>query len=246
MQAWRKTLLAPQDGMWESLRSFATQWEIKVDEQLVGYASVDEQNRLLQFYLASEWQQIGLDIFAAFIEQQQIKQALIGTHNPIALSLGLHFQQSLQIDTYLFEDHLEVALAPKSGVFRAAETTELAKIVEFYHQSMDAPRDWLNDYLSGHISKGEVFFLEQEGEVLGACEVRRSATNPEVADIGMVVSPACRKQGYGSFMLGKAKAKAIEWGRRPICSCEKGNTGSLKSIQNNGFRSLHQLLLMEF
>lgn len=62
----------------------------------------------------------------------------------------------------------------------------------------------------------------------------------------MVVSPAHRKKGLGTFLLGNAKEKAIKWNREPICSCEKDNIGSLKSIENNGFRSIHQMLMLEF
>ncbi|MFK7925286.1 MAG: GNAT family N-acetyltransferase, partial [Bacteroidia bacterium] len=243
---WEKSLLAPQDGMWEMLRSYATQWELREGEQLIGYASVDDENRLLQFYLISEHLQNGAEILQQFIEQEGISKALIGTHNPIALSLGIHLQKEVTVDTYLFEDHLEVSPPEKEGTLRVATLPELEKMVDFYHHSMGGPKDWLNAYLGDLLGKEEVFYLEQEGEIRGVCEVRRSTNNPNIADIGMVVSPDFRQKGYGTYLLGQAKAKAIEWGRSPICSCEKGNAGSMKSIQNNGFRSFHQLLLMEF
>jgi predicted acetyltransferase len=76
--------------------------------------------------------------------------------------------------------------------------------------------------------------------------VRNSDTDDSIADIGMIVSPLYRKSGYGTFLLGKAKEIAIRIGKTPICSCEKDNLGSLKSIQKNGFRSIHQLLSVEF
>lgn len=243
---WKKTLVAPQDGMWEMLRSYATQWELRDENQLIGYASVDDENRLLQFYLLPAFLQDGLVIFQQFIEQESIKKALVGTHNPIGLSLALHFQKVVTVDTYLFEDHIKVSPPAKEGTMSAATIPELERMVDFYHHSMNGPKEWLNGYLGDLLAKGEVFFLEHEGEIRGVCEVRRSANNPQIADIGMVVSPDFRQKGYGTYLLGQAKAKAIEWGRSPICSCEKGNVGSMKSIQNNGFRSIHQLLLIEF
>ena len=88
--------------------------------------------------------------------------------------------------------------------------------------------------------------MELGTEILGACEVRKSAVQPEVADLGMVVSVNHRRKGVGTYLLGQAKRISREWDRKPICSCEKENAGSLKSILNNGFRSVHQMLVMEF
>ena len=88
--------------------------------------------------------------------------------------------------------------------------------------------------------------LEDIGEILGSCVVRKCDSDPEIANVGMAVAPAHRRKGLGTFLLGKAKEKAIEWGKQPICSCEMDNAGSLKSIQKNGFRSIHQMLYMEF
>ena len=102
-------------------------------------------------------------------------------------------------------------------------------MITFYHKTIDAPLDWLEGYLGDLLRKGEVFYWEEKGEIIGACEVRKSVTHPEIADIGMLVSPSHRKQGYGSFLLHQAKTKALEWGKKPICSCEKDNIGSLKS-----------------
>lgn len=62
----------------------------------------------------------------------------------------------------------------------------------------------------------------------------------------MIVSPDYRREGYGTYLLSRAKAIALEWGKIPICSCEKGNVGSLKSIHNSGFISMHQFLSITF
>jgi GNAT superfamily N-acetyltransferase len=243
---WRKTLTAPQDGMWESLTGNAQHWEIRQGSELVGYACVDDEHRLLQFYLQPEFLAEGPAAFQQFIEEQKIKKALIGTNNPVCMSLAMHWQKSVLVDTYLFEDYLDKKPDPIDGVLRSAGEAELERLVDFYQTSMGAPADWLRSYTGDLLSKGEVFVLEQGAEILGACEVRKSAVQPEVADLGMVVSVNYRRKGLGTYLLGQAKRISREWDRKPICSCEKENAGSLKSILNNGFRSVHQMLVMEF
>ncbi len=243
---WRKTLTAPQDGMWEVLTNYATHWSIKIESKMIGYACVDGEDQLLQFFVQPEWIKEGPTLFKQFIQQENIHKALIGTNNPFCLSLAMHWQKSVVIHTYLFADFLKVAVTEKEGNPRAADSNDLENLIEFCHQSMGGPKDWLNSYLGNLISRGELFVLENGGETLGTCEVRKSESQPGIADLGVIVSPKHRRKGLGTYLLGKAKEIALQWNRAPICSCEKDNIGSLTMIQNNGFRSMHQMLLFKF
>ncbi len=243
---WQKSLVAPQDDMWESFTDYATHWEILQKDETIGYACVNDENCLLQFFVLPFWMSEGVSIFKQLIDQQNIASAIIGTNNPICLSIAMHIQKSVKIHTYLFTDALKVENNNKEGAFRIVALQELETIVNFYHESIGAPKGWLNDYLGNLVEKSEVFVLINGDEILGACEVRKSESNPKVAGVGVVVSSSQRKKGLGTFLLGKAKEKAIAWNRQPICSCEKDNIGSIKSIENNGFRSIHQMLLLEF
>lgn len=243
---WQKSLVAPQDDMWESFTDFATHWEITQKNQTIGYACVNDENCLLQFFVLPLWRSEGVSVFKKFIKQQHIKSALIGTNNPIFLSTAMHVQKLVKVHTYLFTDTLRTETDKVDGIFRVVVSQELETIVDFYHESIGAPKGWLNGYLGNLVEKSEVFVLVNGDEILGACEVRKSESNANVAGVGMVVSAAHRKKGLGTFLLGKAKGIALQWNRQPICSCEKDNIGSLKAIENNGFRSIHQMLLMEF
>ncbi len=243
---WRKSLTAAQDGMWEVFAAYASQWEIRNENETIGYACVDDENRLLQFYLNPQWMKFGTAVFEQFVKQMEIKTAMVGTNNPIFLSLALHLQKSITIDTYLFHDALQADMKQQPGTLKIAWEEDLQRLIEFCHINMGGPKEWLQGYLSNLISRGEIFMLMDSEEILGTCEVRHSDSNPKVADVGMVVSTDHRRKGLGSFLLGKAKELAYDSNRSPICSCEKDNVGSLKSIRNNGFVSKHQMLLMEF
>lgn len=243
---WRKSLTAPQDGMWEALTAYAQHWEVKLEDQIIGYACVDANNRLLQFFILPSWLQDGVLLFDQFIKQEDIQSALVGTNNPVFLSLAMHFQKSVLVDTYLFSDGVDVPPMEREGLLGNAMEKDLERLVDFCHTSMGGPKDWLTGYLGDLIRKGELFVLEEGAEILGTCEVRKSQSNLDVADIGVIVSVNHRQKGLGTYLLGKAKSVAKDWGRAPICSCESTNIGSLKAIQANGFRTMHQMLLMGF
>lgn len=243
---WRKSLTAPQDGMWEILTNYAHHWELKNGNESIGYACIDEDKRLLQFFVLPTWLQEGQVIFKQFIDQHKINRGLIGTNNPVFLSIGMHFQKSLKVHTYLFADFLRVEVSSNKGALQSAEKSDLEKLIDFCHESTGGPKGWLSEYLGDLIAKGELFFLSEDGEILGTCEVRKSETNLEFADLGMIVSTKHRKKGLGTYLLGKGKEIAYKWEKKPICSCEKDNIGSLRAIQKNGFRSIHQMLLVGF
>lgn len=243
---WRESLTGPQDGMWEIFRDTAEHWAFIDNHQIIGYACANEEHGLMQFYLSSEWQHERVEILQQFLKQEAIAKGIVGTNNPVFLSAALELMQSVEVDTYLFTDQHKVIGKEKPGDFVAAQKEDLDRLIDFYHQSIGAPKSWLRSYLDNHVEHGEIFYLKQGAVIIGACEVRKSDSNNSIADLGMVVSPDFRRQGYGTFLLGKAKGVARQWSRTSICSCEKDNIGSTKSIQQNGFRSRHQLLRVTF
>lgn len=245
-KSWRAQLTGPQDGMWEIFRDTAEHWVFTTSDQQVGYACVSEEHGLIQFYLSPEWQDQRVATLQNFLRQEGLGKGMVGTNNPVFLSAALEVMQAVEVDTYLFTDQLGVMTEEKPGDLKPATKEDLDQLIGFYHYCIGAPEFWLRGYLGNHIQRGEVFYLVQSDTIVGACEVRKSDSNEGIADLGMLVSPDFRRQGYGTFLLGKAKTIAHEWGCTSICSCEKDNVGSTRSIQKNGFRSAHQLLKVRF
>jgi len=242
---WLSSLTSPQDGMWESFRNNAVNWGIVCEHEMIGYASVGEGNQLLQFYISPKYLSQGELIFKEFINKMKIKTGIVGTNNLIYLSIAVNFVKKLSVNTYLFRNNYEVNIEEKEGILKECQNEDIERIVNFCHYSMGAPKEWLVGYIGGLIEKKEIFSFEDKDEIIGTCEIRKSTTAIGFADIGMVVSPDFRRKGYGTY-LNRAKKIALKWGKTPICSCEKDNIGSVKSIQNCGFVSMYQLLSISF
>ena len=242
----RATLTSPPDGMWEAFRAQAQPWIIRQQDQAVGFALVDEAQQLLQFYVQPPHLPAHLNLFAQLLEETKVKSGIVGTHQPIYLSTALHFVQYLQVHTYLFRELVAQVVDERKGELLEATPANLKQLVDFCHYSVGAPPEWLNTYLGGLISRQELFYLLLNDTIVGTCEVRKNSSVPTYADIGMIVSPDFRRQGYGTHLLGQAKRIAQQRSLIPICSCETGNHGSLRAIHANGFRSAHQLLSVSF
>ena len=243
---WLRSLTSPQDGMWESFRNSAMNWGIECDDETIGYASIGEGNQLVQFYISPKHLSKGEVIFKEFIDEMEIRIGIVGTNNLGYLSLALNCVNELNINTYLFRNSSEVNVGEREGILKECQNEDIERIVNFCHYSMGAPNEWLVGYIGDLIEKKEIFSFENGDDIIGTCEVRKSTTAPEFADIGMVVSPNYRRKGYGTYLLHKAKTIALDWGKTPICSCEKDNAGSIKSIHNCGFVSIYQLLTISF
>lgn len=243
---WKRTLISPLDDMWASFINQSNYWEILFKHEILGYACVNSKNQLLQFYLQPEWLGCGPEILDQFIINQKLTKAIIGTNNPIALSCAMHHQKKISIHSYLFALINDGPESQSPDNLTTSSIKDLDRLVNFYHNSTDGSIEWLNGYLSNLINRSESYYLEENDEIVGTCEVRLSDEDREIANIGMVVSPDHRMKGFGTLLLKNAKNRALKLNRKPICSCEKTNIGSLKAIHKNGFRSMHQMLLIEF
>lgn len=243
---WLNSLSSPQDDMWEFFRNNSTHWKISDSDKAIGYLCLNEHNTLIQFFIVDKYLPVGEFIFKKLLSELSITKGIVGTNNPIFSTFAFHFVKELKIKSYLFRDYNPIQPQAKEGKLNVCKKDDLIRVINFYHYSINASKDWLEEYLTGLVHKNGLYFFENKNKIIGVCEVRKRTTSPECVDIGMVISPDFRKQGYGTYLLHLAKEIALKWHKKPICSCDKDNIGSLKAIQNCGFTSKYQLLEIEF
>ena len=179
---------------------------------------------------------------------------MVSTNNPVFMSICLDVAKSVHPHSYLFEDAQRVTLEPpklagiSKPVLNTAQQEDFEVAVEFCVQTIAPPREWLEGYYQRLIDRQELFLWQDaaNNQILGVCEARKSDTQPGVGDVGMIVSKNYRKQGVGSYLLNQAKEHCYHQGLKPICSCEKDNIGSRKSIQRVGFVARHRLVRVDF
>ena len=245
-QMWLKSLLSPQDGMWESFRKSSEYWLIKHHDRPIGYFNLHPDFGLIQYYLRPGHDSISHDVFGQLVENCSIKNGMVGSNNPIYYQSAQAICIDQEMHTYLFQLEKEASIENKPGEFKLSTMDDLNRLVEFTKMSIGAPEGWIRSYTADLIHKREHYHLQWSGDVVGTSEVRKSNSQPGIADIGMIVNPKYRRKGYGTFLLQKAKLIAIEKGLTPICSTEVNNIASVKSIRKCGFTSKYHLMKMEF
>lgn len=91
----------------------------------------------------------------------------------------------------------------------------------------------------GYVSASTFFAYDRERDILvGAVDIRHSLNEALLLDgghIGDGVRPSERRKGYATAMIALALDECRKLGiEKVLMVCNKENTGSAKSIQNNG------------
>jgi|GEM_PF-856821 len=217
---------------------------IKNEGTDIGFFSKSDKGTIRQFYLEPEWKYLGFPLLETIISTFEVSRILVGTNYPYFLALALRLQQNIEIFSLLFKDQVAVSVLERAGHIKLAIPTDLPAVLEFSFLTSKASEAWQTSYFSKWIARDGVYIYELDEEIQGVFEVRVEASAPGIANLGMVVSNKHRRKGLGTYLLGKAKARALELGLVPVCSCAVSNVGSLKCIEGNGFAVEHLVLLV--
>ncbi len=239
-------LTAPYDGMWETFVHHSPQWEIRTGEEVIGRYAILNKNTLVHFSLDPDFLPLASGVLGRLIPKHELNRAIVSTNDPLMLTACMDHSHYHSVHTLLFHELAPTTVKQpeilQNVTLALAQQSDKHPIVDFCAVNVGGNKGWLDTYLQRLIDRSELFFLQNETEIMGTCEVRKSDTQPPYADVGMIVGEKFRCQGLGAYLLGEAARICGERGLTPICSCEASNHGSRKAIERAGFRSRHRLL----
>lgn len=243
------TLVAPMDGMWESIvMSHAAFWRIQEQEQYAGHFCIDSNKCLLRFHLLENYHSRAQEIFRWVISTYNIQHAITSTIEPLYFSLCLSAHTRMMLHCYLFRDHkhIERPSALNNSTIRKAEKSELDNIIRFYRANTEGSGEWIEPFLLERLNREELFVLYDQRTLIATGECIPSQKQKPYADLGMVVARSYRGRGLGSSMLIHLKNYCYQAGWEPICSCAADNLASKKAIEKAGFISEQRMIEMQF
>lgn len=240
------SLVGPIDGMWATFVAMADQYVIISGEEKVGYCSINEEQKILQFFAKHDHD----SIYASVLKELDVKGAVVATSEFQHLSLAMDHQVSVSVNAFQYQcdDDVELKNAnfPEGMIFRQVTIDELQTAVDFAVVAIGAPVGWLQGYYGERIKLKELIGLWSGGELIATGECRPSAEQRPYADLGMVVSPEYRRKGLATAILREMLHDCRERGLKPICSTESENIGARKAITNAGFTSKLRILDVSF
>ena len=247
-QRYTASTTAALDGMWEIFADMADHYAVCEGEKIVGYFAINDQQKLMQFYLPEASDSI--DIFHHVITKFNVNGAFVSTAEPAYLSLCLDRHKHITVNALMYHvgnaASLGEATFPSGCEFRLVAKGELETAVAFALEAIGASEEWLTGYYGEHIAQEQLYGLWQNDKIIAAGELRKSASQKPIADVGMVVSPQHRGGGIATNVLLHLRRLARESGLTAICSTENENIAAQKAITRAGFISHHRVLEITF
>jgi len=111
--------------------------------------------------------------------------------------------------------------------------TDIPEVKSFFKEQIG-----MNDtfgYTENLVNRKEIYFIKEDDEIIATSECRWSDTQPEIADLGVIVNNKHQGKGIATQILQLQANSVLKAGRQPICSTTLDNIASRKAIERSGF-----------
>jgi len=235
-------LIQPQELYLEMLVRQGDIWSIQMGEQSVGYLILSGDNTLLEYFLKDLPAQQSNGIFSELINRFEIGKILCKSFDTRLLSLCSDRQCSITSKGVLFRTYRPFDLVKLDSTIRIrmGEPDDKAILWELNEDVWETEAE-----VTEFITNKYVFIYETDSRMIGFGIFSPVIPGRPDHDIGMLVAPPFRRQGYGTRIIQhlEGHCRANNW--RPICGCDIRNTPSWYCLEKAGFKAEHRLLLIE-
>lgn len=234
-------LVAPMDDMWAAFADMAAPHALMVGTEVAGCCAVDEERRLLRFYVLPRFGQHSVDLLRLVLKECEATCMMVCTLDPNYLSSALDVASGVEPHSLLFAPLTEPE-GPGLDNLVLAEPGAHQRIVDFQAEQVAMPRDFLEPYVRERLARQEMLLFEEGSQLLCVGELRRDQQQVGIAHLGLIVRGSERNKGIGSRMLSSLVTRSREQGLAPHCSTEVTNLAARRAIERAGFRANHRVL----
>lgn len=231
------SLAEPQELFLENRVLIGQVWQFAES----AYAVVLDDTLIEFFVVPGETRRL-IEIFDAAMEASGASRVLCKSFDTQLLFTALSRDATVSTVGLLFRRICDPGFLERQEVtFRVGTTVDAVAVMGF-NDGFFADREEIEDYTK----TGDLFLLEKSGEVIGCGIGKPVISGGSAIDIGMLVAPNHRHQGYGSHIVSFLKRHYLDNGLRPICGCGVSNVGSRRALESAGFVCEHRLLQISY
>ncbi len=227
-------LTSPIDAMWELLYIASSKhYLINSQNKNIGYCCIDANRSLLQIFLFKEFNSKMNSVIQSLIDERLIVSASLSSNEPIAFNTCLLYSKSMKPNTFCFQ-HVNSKVETNSTLnIELVSETDIPEIKSFLKEQIGM--DDTFGYTENLVNRKELFFIREDNEIVATSECRWSDTQPEIADIGIIVNKKNQGKGIATQVLQLQANRVLKAKRKPICSTTIDNIASQKAIEKAGF-----------
>ena len=227
-------LTAPIDAMWELLYIASSQhYFIENNDSTVGYCCINNNGCLLQIFLLEEYNSAMNQVITELIESKLIISASLSSNEPISFNTCLSLSKGIKTNTFCFE-HSNKLIDIKSDLNIELVTTDDIPSIKVFLKEQVGMDDTFG-YTENLVSRKEIYKINESDVIIATSECRMSDSQPEVADLGIIVNRDFQGRGIAKQVMQLQVNSVLKANRNPICSTTLGNIASKKAIEKSGF-----------
>jgi GNAT superfamily N-acetyltransferase len=231
------SLIHPIDSWIEdNLLTSALYGIYNVEEALVGYVAIQENEVLRHFYMDQAYFMKAPAVLSHVLEKLGLEKVFVMTQDQRLVTLISEWDFDKRKGACFFIDSTPGSEHPplkSEWIFREAVQSDVSMIREIAKDFFDDVSCGFNS-LEERIEGKTIFVLDQAGQHVGYGIIEASSLMPGAVSIGMIVNPDFRKLGAGRSILLELKNWSYTKGLRPVSGCWYYNTLSRKSLESAG------------
>lgn len=227
------------DSFWEDLVISSNHYQIKFDDQIIGFCSVQKQRTLTTFAVSPKFAHMSQDIFFKARKLEFVSSALVTTGDELFMSLALDTFNSFENDAYFTRSNnekLEMRNSLKLTVASFDNLEMINKLTDYFWEKS----------LSKMIEEENFYLAFDNSELVGFGHIEPGIIATDKSSVGMYVCCDKRCKGYGSEILIGLKNIILKEGKEPIAGCWYLNHNSLKAQIKAGQYSKTRMIKFKY
>ncbi len=235
----------PLDAMWESLYIASSDtYSIENEHEKIGYCSIDSDKNLLQIFLIEGFNHLMDSTIKSLIAKKLVIGARLSSIEPVSFNASLFNSTSIRANTFCFK-YSNPAWEDELALDLILVTKKDIPPIKAYFKNQIGFDDTFG-YTENLVDRDEIYKVEESGMIIATSELRLSDSQPDFADLGVIVNKNYQGRGIASQVLRQQAQKAKKLNRQPICSTTCDNVASQKAINRAGFYCSHIIFDISF
>lgn len=227
-------LTAPIDAMWEQLYiASSQQYLIENNNRIVGYCCINDEACLVQMFLFEEYNSKTKHVITALIDEKLITSARLSSNELISFNTCLSLSKSIKVNTFCFEHTGSTVEIDSTLNLELVTSNDIPSVKVFLKEQVGM--DDTFGYTENLVSRKEIFVVKQAEVIIATSECRMSDSQPEIADLGIIVNKYFQGKGIAKQVMQMQVNRVLKANRKPICSTTLDNVAARKAIEKLGF-----------
>lgn len=240
-----QNLTAPIDAMWELLYiAHSTHFLIENESKIIGFCAVDDAKSLVQFFIKPQYNHIINNAIISLIQLEIIKSAKLSSNEPLAFNACLNLSKSINTNTYCFQYSNSDTKTTSTLKLDLVTLQDIPVIKSFLKEQVGM--DDTFGYTENLVERKEIYMLKDADAIIATSECRRSDTQLNIVDLGVIVNKLYQGKGIATQILIWQANRVLNSKRKPICSTTVDNIASKKAIEKAGFYSSNIIFDINF